>query len=260
MNCGDEDICHESSASDSGCSTEDLSDVSHDSVPYTENTLLLNHTPIRSNISPRHGCDTEVLFSDSSNQIPSTPTREPWSAYTARRALVKYRSRKLAHRHTNNISLSGSTRYNEISTKDVSTQSLVPSELIRGVLNYHYDTSRRLDVSVIKRLFAVFYCWYYGGIVSFYYMLTADGYRRSLLCWCLSCIAVTMVVIFLLLVFAVTTELVHLILLTLLESAGRFVIAILTTLTIISCMIAMLNFTAFDTTKIKHNNLSLLRI
>lgn len=97
-----------------------------------------------------------------------------WTEYTARKAVVRFRTRRSAK---------GRTRYSSPYTP--------PSKLVRKVLHNQYDIARREDTRMVDKIMAVFYCWYFGWISDVYSIFSTNENHYAFIKWTLSCLLVT---------------------------------------------------------------------
>ena len=106
---------------------------------------------------------------------PQKRTISDWSEYSARRSIVKFRSRK--------------TQKMNISKNDFHS----PPSPVQEVLQEQYHLASSLNTNVGERLLAVVYCWFFGWMDSVHSALTTHANCSGRLAWTLSCLLVTIV-------------------------------------------------------------------
>ena len=185
--------------------------------------------------------------STSSQTPPTTP--QPWSATSARFALIKYRSRKAARQHSKTIiadvayNVHPNIEHVYSNNYDYLDNNRLPSPLIKRVLDYQYDISTKTESTSSQRVLAVMYCLFYGAIVSLYYSLTNGGYRRSLLAWCIACLAVSSLVMISLIIATICVHYINMVVLSLLESVTHFFVTLFVCIVLFLSALAMFSFT-----------------
>ncbi len=147
-----------------------------------------------------------------------------WSEYSARKGIVRFRSRKSAQERRTPVPYS------------------TPSKLVHKVFHNQYEIARSPDTRLVDKLMAIFYCWYFGWLTDVYNSLTSYGQDRSPVRWSISCmlvsIATVLVATLLVAVLFITLQFV----MSILEAGLWFVLTIVTIFIFCLCAIAIVNF------------------
>ena len=124
--------------------------------------------------------NTQLQFTDNYNSLSSSSSSSSssqhelnWSEYSARKAIVRFRTRKSAQERRTPVPCTG------------------PSKLVHKVFHNQYDIARSPHTRLVDKLMAVFYCWYFGWLTDVYNYLTSYGRDRSLVRWVISCVLVS---------------------------------------------------------------------